>query len=166
MASTVNIEQFKQKVDNAINEVASKLPELIDAKGLNSIALMKNRFIQQGETVDSSGNEVSFPAYSESYKKRKDKVYGGTPNRLVGLGSKSKNVSGGDMLRKLSIVSRVQSGSFYSIQIGGSDDFAQQKIDRNSERYGDIMNLSVSEVETLSEVLKEELIEIFNNALE
>lgn len=154
----MNVDTFNKKLSEAINAIGEALPKIIDERANNAIALIKNRFIQQGLEVDESGNEVAFPAYSESYRKRKEKRYGPqTANRLVLTG---------DMLRKLQIVNRQASKNIYTASVGGSDQLSEEKLGYNSERYGDVLKLSNEEIKTLQDAATEDIVEIFKNALE
>lgn len=152
----MTVTEFQNKLDFAITETNNHLPAIIDGKSLNAISFMKNRFIQEGTRADESGNEVAFPPYSDGYKKFKDKKSAGTPNRLVLTGA---------MLRSLKIVDRKQSGTVYASVIGGGDSLSEEKLEWNTERYGAILSLTTNEIDILTELTEEEIVQIFKTAL-
>lgn len=150
-------EEFKQKMDKALDALNEKLPNLVDEKALNQKALMRARVTQEGLNVDASGNEVAFPDYSEGYEKRRQKKgLNVTPNRLVFTG---------DMLRKLNIIKReIQKGK-YTVTLGGTDRFAQDKINHNSEQYGDILRVSLAEEKIMMDAYLQDVADIVNEEL-
>lgn len=152
----ITFDEFGNKLKSVEHTIIDALPTIIDEKALNTIALLKNRFIQQGLIADESGNETSFPAYSTAYQKKKDKKSAGTPNRLVLTG---------DMLRKLKITDRKTQGSVYSVVIGGGDKFAEDKLEYNSDHYGNVLNLSKTEIELIEKSATEDLLQILNGAI-
>lgn len=151
-------EEFKQKMDSVLDDLNAKLPGLIDDRALNQKALMRARVTQDGLNVDASGNEVAFPDYSSGYEKRREnKGLNVTPNRLLFTG---------DMLRKLNIVKRdIQKGK-YTVTIGGTDAFAQNKINYNSQQYGDVLRVSTSEEKIMMDTYLQDVADIVNEGLE
>lgn len=150
-------EEFNQSVQRAISALNEKLPDLIDAQALDQIALFKNRVIQKGLNVDESGNEVAFPDYSEGYKKKREKKgLTASPNRLVFTGQ---------MLRSLVIVGRVFQKGKYTTIVGGSNNEAQDKLQYNSDLYGDILQPSKAEEKIIQKAYFTNVVNIINKEL-
>jgi hypothetical protein len=150
-------DEFKARLDKAIGVIHKKLPDLIDENALNQKALFRARVTQEGLNVDTSGTEVAFPDYSAGYKKKKAKVQGeSTPNRLL---------LSGDMLRKLNISKRELQEGKYTVTLGGTDAFSQQKLNYNGEHYGDILKPSNKEVEIMQDAFIDSIVDILNEVL-
>jgi hypothetical protein len=150
-------EEFKQKMDKALDALNTALPNLIDERALNQKALMRARVTQEGLNVDASGNEVAFPDYSARYEKRRiKKGLNVTPNRLVFTG---------DMLRKLNITKREIQNGKYTVTLGGTDQFAQNKINYNSEHYGDVLRVSKAEEKIMMDAYLQDVADIVNEEL-
>lgn len=152
MSKTFNINEFTPAVENLFAKVASAIPDINQIIAKDAIAVIKNRLQEQGLTSENA----SFPAYSAAYKKSKAKLNG---EESV----KKRNFTlTGDMLRQLNIVSTgIESGK-YTVTIGGKSDFAQEKIDYNSEQVGDILEASKEEEEGFAETLNDELQKIID----
>jgi hypothetical protein len=150
-------EEFSAKVGKAVQRVQKELPDIIDQNALNQKALIRDRVTQKGLNVDASGEETTFPSYSEPYKKRKDKLQGsGTPNRLVLTG---------DMLRKLNIVGRQISDGKYTAVLGGSDAFSQRKLEYNEDEYHNILKPSNKEAQIMQDAYVDSVMKIINDEL-
>jgi hypothetical protein len=153
MANTVNIDDFSSYINDALEKTLADLPEILDQKVLDAKAIIRNRFTQKGLMAGESGDEVSFPAYSDGYEKYKKRRYNpSTPNKLLLTG---------DMWRKINIIDRIKSDKNYTVVLGGSDAFSQDKIDWNSERYTDIFKVTKNEQQIITDVTSEEIINRF-----
>lgn len=145
-------EELSKRLDKAISEVNKQLPNIVDTIALDQKALLRNRVTQKGLNVDSTGNEIEFPSYSDGYKKLKAKKQGeSTPNRLL---------LSGQMLRSLDIVKRAFVNGIYSVTLGGTNQDAKDKLEWNENHYGDILRPSNDEKDLMSKVFGEEVINI------
>lgn len=152
MGKTFNINEFTPAVNELFEAIASELPDITQIVAKDAIALIKNRLQEKGQTSENS----SFPAYSSGYKKSKAKK-----NGEESVSFRNFTLTG-DMLRQLNIVSTNDEGGRYVVTIGGKSDFAQNKIDYNSEQVGDILEASKEEEEHFAQVLDEELQKIID----
>lgn len=145
-------EELSKRLDKAISEVNKQLPNIVDTIALDQKALLRNRVTQKGLNVDSTGNEIEFPSYSDGYKKLKAKKQGeSTPNRLL---------LSGQMLRSLDIVKRAFVNGIYSVTLGGTNQDAKDKLEWNDERYGNILKPSNEETKILNQAFGEQVINI------
>lgn len=147
-------EELERRLNKAISEVKKRLPDVVDTLALDQKQLFRDRVTQKGLNVDSGGNEVEFPSYSDSYKKSKlFKKYkdGGTPNRLVLTG---------DMLKNYDIIKRALVNGIYVVTLGGTNQDAKDKLEWNENRYGDILKPSNDEKDLMNKVFGEEIINI------
>jgi hypothetical protein len=145
-------EELSKRLDKAIQEVNKQLPNIVDALALDQKQLFRARVTQKGLNVDSSGNEVEFPSYSDGYKKFKAKKQGSsTPNRLVLSGA---------MLRDYNIIKRSFVNGIYVVTLGGTNQDSQDKLNWNEERYGDILKPSNEETKELNRIFGEEVINV------
>lgn len=149
-------EEYQKRIDKALQALHKKLPDIIDSKALNQKQVFRERVTQRGQNVNSSGSEVAFPDYSKYYGRKKDETHV-TPDRLLMTG---------DMLRKLTIVRRDSSNGRYTATLGGSDQFAQDKLNYNGEKFGDILKPSNEEVVLLEQSYLEDIADVINEVLE
>lgn len=145
-------ENFNQEINSLAQQIAAGIPDIIQILALDSKAKIQDRIQEKGKTSE----ETSFPEYSPGYKKKRAK--NGRQTNHVDL-----TYTGG-MFRRMGIVSAGQQGAEYVVSVGGQDGISQDKIDWNSERYGDIMNLTDKEEQDLEETYNNEIQRIIDEA--
>lgn len=150
-------EEFSNRISRAVMKVQKNLPDIIDDNANNHKALIRDRFTQRGLNVDDSGEETTFPAYSEGYeKKREKKGLNVAPNRLVFTGG---------MFRGLDIVNRQISEGKYTAVLGGKDADSRDKLEFNNERYHNILKPSNEEVKIMQDAYVDSVMKIINDEL-
>lgn len=149
MVIQTNIDEFIGEMNNAIEAYANSLPEAVQVVATDAIATMKNRFIQDGLRVSTTEELISFPDYSEGYKKiREKKGLSPKQNRLVFTGN---------MLRSIKITNTGTEKEKYFVEVSSDNSEEKKKAEYNSIRYGDIFALADSEKEMLTKTFASEL---------
>lgn len=147
-----NADTFQEAINGLIQDVAESTPDIVQKIALDATASIRNRIQERGV----NDQEEELIAYSPAYKKQKSARYG---EESV---SKTNLTLTGDMWRKTTVTEAKQEGKEYVVTVGGTDDFAQNKIDWNSDRYGDIMTLSDQEKDNADETYNNEIQEIID----
>lgn len=149
MEIQTNIDEFIGEMNNAIEAYVTALPEAVQIVATDAIATMKNRFIQDGLRVSKTEELISFPEYSEAYKKvRQKKGLSPKQNRLVFTGN---------MLRSIKITDAGTEKNNYFVEVSSDNNEEKNKAEYNSNRYGDIFALADSEKESLTKTFITEL---------
>ncbi len=152
MSKTFNVNEFLPAVDDLFKRVATAIPDITQTIAKDAIALIKNRVQETGTNSEGS----TFPAYSKEYAKTKAKKNG------EGSVLFRNFTLTGDMLRQLNIVSTKRDQDKYVVTVGGKSDFAQDKIDWNSEQVGDILETSEEEEKIFAQTMDDEIQKIID----
>lgn len=154
MTEGLNIDQFNQSVSGLLRSLSEGIPDIVQVIAKDAVAEIKNRIQEKGLNAE----EQDLSGYTPAYKRTKEKA--GKYRGYVDLTGISKN--SGDMFRKLNIVETKQEGSKYIVNVGGTDEFSQKKIDWNSEIRGDILRLSTKEEDLAQQTMDDEFQKIID----
>jgi hypothetical protein len=135
MAQEKDISQLSTDINSFLNDVLDELPGIVESAALTANAKIKDRIQKTG--IDANGN--SLKPYSEKYEKRKAARYGEESIRVTNL------TLTGNMWRETQLIETTDTGSEIVATVGARTTDAADKIDYNSERYGDIMRLNTKE---------------------
>src|SRR5574337_1037918 len=128
----LNVDEFKIYIEGIFQKIYSKLPDLATTVANDAKVLVRNRIQSKGLTAE----ETPFPTYTEGYKKIKVRMFKAKNTSITNL------TATGDMWRNWGIIAeKIEKGKII-IEVGGRTDDSANKIDWNSERYGDITRLS------------------------
>lgn len=152
MATGLNIDQFNNGINAMLRDIADNVPNIVQVIAVDAKALVRNRIQEKGLNAE----EQELAGYSPAYKKRKQKA-----GKDVGF---TNLTFSGDMFRKIDIVEAGQRGSEYVVTIGGKDKLSEDKVEWNSERYGDIMDVSDEEEKLLAQSVDDQIQNIINQS--
>ena len=125
--------------------IAENTPDMTQTAALTAKALIQERIQELGEDA----NEVALTPYSDEYVNvRNKKGYETTFTNLTFTGQ---------MWRSTGIVNEGATAKGYTVEIGGGDATAKNKVQWNSERYGDILRVSKKEETQLQVQINEQL---------
>lgn len=152
MAEALNIEAFKSSLETLFKNVVEATPRLTQEAALTAKAILVKRIREEGKNAE----EISFPAYSEAYRKKKE---------AAGKYTGKTNLSYTNrMLNNLQITEtgRDQLGYFADISAKNEDDKA--KLEFNEERYHNILGLSAKEQNLLAKDYDDGIQEVINKS--
>jgi len=137
-----------EEVAKALNElaklIAESTPDIVQTAALTAKALIVDRLQEEG--LDA--NEVQLAPYNPEYKKFKQKNYGYIEN-FTNL------TLTGNMLKRLEIISEGATSKGYEVVIGEKLQEDKDKVNYNSQHYGDILRTSKAEEERLQKGIDE-----------
>ncbi|MES2395673.1 MAG: hypothetical protein V4549_06705 [Bacteroidota bacterium] len=150
MALSLNIDGFTTSMSSMLAEIANGIPDIIQIIALDAKALIRNRIQEKGLNAE----EQELDGYSPGYKKKKEKAgkYRGFTDMTLT----------GDMWRKTETISAEQRGHKYVVTVGGKDQLSENKIEWNSEHYGDILEVSSKEEQLLEQTMDDEIQKIID----
>lgn len=143
---------FQKAINNTIKQLNDERRKNTQILALDAFDQVANRVINTGQTATGG----TFEAYSPGYEKAKRE---GTAQRGVGPRTtafrdfKLTN----NMWKATGPIFESESASKTSFIHGSSDPVQQAKIDINTQRSGDFLALSASEIVTLHETNQERL---------
>lgn len=141
-------EETAHALNNLAKLIAEQTPDMAQGAALTAKALIQERIQESGQ--DAIGAELT--PYSESYRKLRNKK---------GYETAFTNVTfTGQMWRATNISSTTFEGSKYVVEIGGTDTPSKDKLNWNSERYGDLLRLSKNEENKLQTKIDDTLIDL------
>lgn len=149
-AQGLNIIQFNQSISRLLQGIAEGIPNIVQTIALDAKALVRNRVQEKGLNAE----EQELAGYSPEYQKRKKKA-----GKDVGFTNLTFT---GDMWRKVDVVSAQQQGSKYEVLVGGKDQLSENKLEWNSARYGDVLDVSTKEEELMTQTYDEEIQKIID----
>lgn len=165
----MSIEEVQQAFDDASKAIVNRFPELIQTLALDTKAVIQDRIQKTG--TDASGAKLpgysttELPSFFLNAKKKKTKTYINL-RKEKGLQTNYVDLTfTGEMWRNTQIVESGNKGEKYVVTIGGGSDSSQNKIDWNSDRYGDILSLSKQEEENISKTYNDEIQKIIDEFL-
>ncbi len=125
--------------------IAENTPDMTQTAALTAKALIQKRIQELGEDA----NEVALTPYSDEYVNVRNKK--GYETAFTNL------TFTGQMWRSTGIVNEGATAKGYTVEIGGGDATAKNKVQWNSERYGDILRVSKKEETQLQVQINERL---------
>lgn len=150
MAASLNIDQFNSSIGNMLSDIANGIPNIVQTIALDAKALIRNRIQEKGLNAE----EQALDGYTPAYKKKKEKA-----GKYRGF---TDTTFTGDMWRKTEITSAEQRGDQYVVTVGGKDQFSENKLEWNSEHYGDLLEVSSKEEDALAQVYDDEIQKIID----
>ncbi len=135
-------EEYLQKFERFTTLLIAELPKFTAQQAMNATGLIVNRIQERGLIAE----EATLGIYtSEPYKKkRKDK---GRQTEYVDL---TFTRGGAGMFGSTGIVEEVNDVGISRVKVAGRDGFTQNKLDWNSDRYGDVLDLTTGEVQLIT----------------
>lgn len=136
-------EEYIERLREFQTKLSATLPKFVAQSAMDTTALIVHRIQEQG----NNSEDVQLGNYiSEPYKKKREKR--GRQTAYVDL---TMTRGGAGMFGSTGIVSESFDGAVVNVKMAGRDDFTQDKLDWNSERYGDLLETSKKEEAILFE---------------
>lgn len=143
----MGIEEYILRMEKFKTLLIQRLPEFTATQALNAYALIHLRIVQSGLI----GEEEILQIYtSEQYKKKRRKA--GRQTEHVDL---TFTRGGAGMFGSTGLVKQEMKGAVAIAVVAGRDGFTQDKLDWNSERYGDVLAPSLEETTLIFEKFDE-----------
>lgn len=145
----MNLEEYIVRWNNFREDVARELPKFLATQAGDLFALIRLRIVDTGLDAGNvpmvySGDGEIDGAYSKAYARKRQRA-----GRQIDHVDLEFTRGGAGMWGSTGIVEQKADDNEVTISIGGRDEFSQNKIDWNSERYGDIMRPTNKEEETV-----------------
>jgi hypothetical protein len=135
--------------------IAEATPEMAQEAATSAASVIRDRLQNQGEDA----NEVQLRPYNPEYKEFKTKYFGYVEN-FTNLTLTGEMFGSDKGTKNIDIISSGQGAKGYEVIVGGKTSTSQQKINWNSERYGDILRVSKKEENELQAGIDEKLEEL------
>lgn len=136
-------EEYIERLHEFQAKLTATLPKFVAQRAMDTTALILHRIQEQG----NNSNDVQLGNYiSEPYKKKREKK--GRQTAYVDL---TMTRGGAGMFGSTGIVSEINNGGVVNVVVAGRDSFTQDKLDWNSDRYGDVLEVSKKEEALLFE---------------
>lgn len=130
-------EEFIEKIHKFQNRLQAELPKFVNKQAMNATGLIINRIQERGLNAD----ETQLGIYTSTPYKNKRKKAG----RQTDYVDETFTRGGAGMLGSTGIVQESYSEGVAMVKVAGRDEFTQNKLDWNGERYGDILNVTKAE---------------------
>ena len=135
----MGIEEYILRLENFKRTLIQRLPEFVASQALNAFGMISHRIVESGLI----GEEEVLQLYkSEPYKKKRKKA--GRQTEHVDL---TYTRGGAGMLGSTGLVLQEMNEGVALARVAGRDSFTQDKLDWNSDRYGDILAPSTEEAQ-------------------
>jgi hypothetical protein len=144
----MTIEETIARLEKLNELIIQNIPDMTQLAAVQSKSLIQERIQEFGLNAE----EAELGSYSESYKKIRNKK--GLQTKHVDL------TNSGQMWRATRVVKSEQVGKRYEVSVAGGDSTAQNKLNYNSERYGDVLRTSNEEELKMSQVIDDRLSEL------
>jgi hypothetical protein len=147
-------EEYIARLEKFRARLQSELPPFVATTAMNAKALIQSRIQERGLNSDE---EVLGIYTSEPYKKKREKK--GRQTEYVDV---TFTRGGAGMLGSTGIVSETFVNGVVTVKVAGKDDFTQNKLDWNSDRYGDLLETTKKEDELLLSTYEDFLQELID----
>lgn len=147
-------EEYIARLEKFRARLQSELPPFVSTTAMNAKALIQSRIQERGLNSDE---EVLGIYTSEPYKKKREKK--GRQTEYVDV---TFTRGGAGMLGSTGIVSETFVNGIVTVKVAGKDDFTQNKLDWNSDRYGDLLETTKKEDELLLSTYEDFLQELID----
>lgn len=147
-------EEYIARLEKFRARLQSELPPFVATTAMNAKALIQSRIQERGLNSDE---EVLGIYTSEPYKKKREKK--GRQTEYVDV---TFTRGGAGMLGSTGIVSETFVNGIVTVKVAGKDDFTQNKLDWNSDRYGDLLETTKKEDELLLSTYEDFLQELID----
>lgn len=139
----MGLEEYIQRLEKFKTLLIQRLPEFTASQSLNAFAMIRLRIVESGLI----GEEELLQIYtSEPYKKKRKKA--GRQTDHVDL---TFSRGGAGMFGSTGLVLNEMKNGVATASIAGRDEFTQDKLNWNSERYGDVLGASKEEIDFIVE---------------
>ncbi len=145
-------EQYIERLHEFQQKLEARLPKFTAQQAMNATAQIVHRIQEQGTNADGA---VLGVYTSEPYKNKRSKR--GRQTEYVDL---TFTRGGAGMFGSTGIVSETNANGVVNVVVAGRDSFTQDKLEWNSERYGDVLELSKREEEILFQGFEDLLTEL------
>ena len=136
-------EDYIERIHQFQNKLTATLPRFVAQQAMDTKALIVHRIQEQG----NNSEEVQLGNYAAGqYKKKREKA-----GRQTDYVDVTFTRGGAGMFGSTGIVSESFDGNIARAVVGGVDEFTANKLEWNSERYGDLLKPSKKEEELLFE---------------
>jgi hypothetical protein len=133
----MSAEEAIEKFENFQNSLTATLPAFVAQSAMDAKALIQDRIQEAG----NNSYDIQLGNYtSEPYIKKRKK--GGRQTAYVDL---TMTRGGAGMFGSTGIVLEEANVGVVHVKVAGKDSFTQNKLDWNSERYGDVLEVSKKE---------------------
>lgn len=147
-------EKYIQRLKNFNAKLAVGLPPFMARQAMDAKALVQSRVQEKGLNAE----EASLGIYtSEPYKKQRQKK-----GRQVAHVDLTMTRGGAGMFGSTGLVEQSFENGIARVVVAGKDEFTQDKLEWNSERYGDVLAVSAAEEKLLDESFTEFLQELID----
>lgn len=133
----MKIEEYIERVKKFKALLMARLPQFVAEQAMSTKSLLQLRVQERGEI---GVNETVNAYTSEPYKKKREKR--GRQTAFVDL---TFTRGGAGMFGSTGLVLEEEANGIVKVSVGGRDEFTQNKLDWNSERYGDVLAPSKEE---------------------
>jgi hypothetical protein len=183
MATKISIDKIGDSLSDTFKNIAEAYPDILQSVGKDAQFLIRNRIQETG--VDATGKKL--PSYStvevptffyfrkatnqsgrDIIKQRNKEKRGLSYRDFKAANNGAASVENtnltftGDMWRGFQQTFAGIKGGEFVVTLSGKNKGSEDKIEWNSERYGDILRLSAEEEKFLSEAFDEALQEIID----
>lgn len=136
-------EQYIERLHEFQAKLTATLPKFVAQRAMDTKALIVHRIQEQGNNADEEqlGNYTS-----DAYMKKREKK-----GRQTSYVDVTFTRGGAGMFGSTGIVSETNTNGVVNVVVAGIDSFTQDKLEWNSDRYGDLLEASKKEGELLFE---------------
>lgn len=148
----MNIEETVIAINKLSDLITQNIPDIAQTIATQTKSLIQERIQEFG----LNSQEAELTAYSTAYKKVRTKK---------GLQTNHTDLtSTGQMWRGTRITEAGQAGAGYEVTVTGADGFSKNKLNWNSDRYGDVLQPSAKEEAKMVVIVDEALTELIKEA--
>jgi len=150
MATELNINDFRNKINDVLGRLINKLPEFGAAEAVNAKTMISQRIILTGK--NAKGDQLG--TYSERYKKTRLRKH--LQVKFVDLHFTAI------MWGNIGLQQESLNGDKITVKIGTSNAENEKKLFENTVRYGEILAISQEETEKIGISLVTEISDFLN----
>ncbi len=152
----MSLEEYIERLGEFRRLIIQRLPEFTAGKAMDVFAMIRLRIIERGLIGE---DEIKNIYTSEPYKKkRRDQ---GRQTEYVDL---TFTRGGAGMLGSTGLVLQEMNDGIAKASVAGRDEFTQDKLDWNSDRYGDVLGINEKENEYVIEQFDKWVLELATEA--
>lgn len=152
----MGIDEYMARMDRFKTLLIQRLPEFTASMALNAFALVHLRIVEKGLIGEE---EIARIYTSEQYKKKRKKS--GRQTDHVDL---TYSRGGAGMFGSTGLVLQEMKGGVATASVAGRDPFTQDKLEWNSDRYGDVLGASDKEKQFVYDAFDKWIFEIAEEA--
>ncbi len=138
---------YIKKLKKLRTSIEQGLPALMAQQAMDAKALVQSRIQEKG--LNSEEEQLGIYT-SEAYKKQRQKR-----GRQVAYVDLTNTRGGAGMFGSTGLVEQSFENGIAKVVVAGRDAFTQNKLEWNSDRYGDVLQLTAGEKELIAESVGE-----------